>query len=34
VPGWSELKRSRAGQVHFHLLRREPDDQGGLSGNV
>jgi 16S rRNA (guanine966-N2)-methyltransferase len=34
MPGWSVLRRSRAGQVHYHLLGREPDDQGGLSGNV
>jgi 16S rRNA (guanine966-N2)-methyltransferase len=33
-PGWTVLRRSRAGQVHYHLLGREPDDQGGLSGNV
>jgi 16S rRNA (guanine966-N2)-methyltransferase len=33
-PGWTKLRQDRAGQVHYHLLRREPDDQGGLSGNV
>jgi len=33
-PGWRMLKRGRAGNVHFHLLGRESDDQGGVSGNV
>jgi len=33
-PGWIVLRRGRAGQVHYHLLGREADDQGGLSGNV
>ena len=33
-PGWTVLRRGRAGQVHYHLLGREPDDQGGLPGNV
>ena len=33
-PGWSILKRGRAGAVHFQLLGRKPDDQGSLSGNV
>jgi len=32
--GWTVLKRARAGKVHFHLLGRTPDDQGGVSGNV
>jgi 16S rRNA (guanine966-N2)-methyltransferase len=32
--GWSILKRGRAGSVHFHLLKKESDDQGGVSGNV
>jgi len=32
--GWAILRRARAGNVHFHLLVREADDQGGVSGNV
>ena len=32
--GWIILKSARAGKVHFHLLGRTPDDQGGVSGNV
>jgi 16S rRNA (guanine966-N2)-methyltransferase len=32
--GWAVLKHARAGNVHFHLLAREADDQGGVSGNV
>jgi 16S rRNA (guanine(966)-N(2))-methyltransferase RsmD len=32
--GWAIHKRARAGNVHFHLLVREADDQGGVSGNV
>jgi len=32
--GWVIFKRSRAGNVHFHLLAREADDQGGVSGDV
>lgn len=32
--GWSILKRGRAGNVYFHLLKKESDDQGGVSGNV
>jgi 16S rRNA (guanine966-N2)-methyltransferase len=32
--GWAVFRRSRAGNVHFHLLAREADDQGGVSGNV
>jgi len=31
--GWAVFRRSRAGNVHFHLLAREADDQGGVSGN-
>jgi len=31
--GWAIFRRSRAGNVHFHLLAREADDQGGVSGN-
>jgi 16S rRNA (guanine966-N2)-methyltransferase len=34
TPGWLVLKRARAGQVHFHLLGRQSDDQGGVPGNV
>ena len=32
--GWAVLKSSRAGNVHFHLLAGENDDQGGVSRNV
>jgi 16S rRNA (guanine966-N2)-methyltransferase len=32
--GWVILKHGRAGNVHFHLLEREPHDQGGVPGNV
>jgi 16S rRNA (guanine966-N2)-methyltransferase len=32
--GWAVFRRARAGNVHFHLLVREADDQGGVSGNV
>jgi len=32
--GWIMLKRGRAGNVYFHLLGRESDDQGCLSWNV
>src|SRR5207248_2780400 len=32
--GWTLLRQARAGQVHYHLLGRERDDQGRLSGNV
>jgi len=32
--GWQELKRDKAGQVSYQLLRWSGDDQGGLSGNV
>jgi 16S rRNA (guanine966-N2)-methyltransferase len=31
--GWAIFRRSRAGNVHFHLLARKADDQGGVSGN-
>jgi len=36
VPGerWTELKRSRAGQVSYQLFEWRGDDQGGLSRNV
>jgi 16S rRNA (guanine966-N2)-methyltransferase len=33
-PPWSELKRARAGQVSYQLLRWDGHDQGGVSGNV
>jgi 16S rRNA (guanine(966)-N(2))-methyltransferase RsmD len=33
-PDWLVLRRGRAGQVHFHLLGRQGDDQSGLPGNV
>ena len=33
-PGWTTLKRARAGSVHFHLLASDANDQGGLPGNV
>ena len=32
--GWTILKSSRAGNVHFHLLAGEIDDQGGIPGDV
>ena len=32
--GWSELKRSRAGQVNYQLFEWRGDDQGGLPGHV
>jgi 16S rRNA G966 N2-methylase RsmD len=32
--GWAVFRRARAGNVHFHLLARESDDQSGVSGNV
>ena len=32
--GWAIFRRARAGNVHFHLLAREADDQGGVSGYV
>jgi 16S rRNA (guanine966-N2)-methyltransferase len=31
---WAELKRARAGQVSYQLLRWDGHDQGGVSGNV
>lgn len=31
---WVELKRARAGQVSYQLLRWDGDDQGGIPGNV
>ena len=31
---WAELKRSRAGQVSYQLLRWDGHDQSGLPGNV
>jgi 16S rRNA (guanine966-N2)-methyltransferase len=33
-PGWTELKRARAGQVSYQLLRWDGHDQSGVSGNV
>lgn len=32
--GWDIVKHARAGSVHFHLLRRKPDGQSGVPGNV
>ena len=32
--GWAVFRRARAGNVHFHLLAREADDQSGISRNV
>ena len=32
--GWTVLRKSRAGNVHFHLLTGGIDDQGGVPGNV
>ena len=32
--GWAVFRRARAGNVHFHLLAREADDQSGVSRNV
>jgi 16S rRNA (guanine966-N2)-methyltransferase len=34
VPPWTELKRARAGQVNYQLLRWDGHDQGGVPGNV
>jgi 16S rRNA (guanine966-N2)-methyltransferase len=34
APPWTELKRARAGQVSYQLLRWDGHDQGGISGNV
>ncbi len=33
-PGWGILKHGRAGNVHFHLLGKSPDDKSGISRNV
>jgi 16S rRNA (guanine966-N2)-methyltransferase len=33
-PGWTELRRARAGQVSFQLLRWDAHDQSGVPGNV
>ena len=33
-PPWTELKRARAGQVSYQLLRWDGHDQSGVSGNV
>jgi hypothetical protein len=33
-PGWQELKRSRAGQVSFQLLKWGDDHQSDLSGDI
>ena len=32
--GWTELRRARAGQVSFQLLRWDAHDQSGVPGNV
>jgi 16S rRNA (guanine(966)-N(2))-methyltransferase RsmD len=32
--GWTVLRSSRAGSVHFYLLVGDVDDQSGVSGNV
>jgi 16S rRNA (guanine966-N2)-methyltransferase len=34
APPWSELKRARAGQVSYQLLRWDGHDQSGVPGNV
>jgi 16S rRNA (guanine966-N2)-methyltransferase len=34
APPWTELKRARAGQVSYQLLRWDGHDQGGVPGNV
>ena len=34
LPGWTELKRSRAGQVSYQLFQWDGHDQSGVSGNV
>ena len=31
---WTELRRAKAGQVSYQLLRWDAHDQGGLPGNV
>jgi 16S rRNA (guanine966-N2)-methyltransferase len=33
-PRWTELKRARAGQVSYQLLRWDGHDQSGIPGNV
>ncbi len=33
-PQWTELKRARAGQVSYQLLRWDGHDQSGIPGNV
>ena len=33
-PRLEMLKHGHAGAVHYHLLKRKRDDQGGISGNV
>ena len=33
-PGWTTIRQGRAGQVHYHLLGRDADDQGGVPRNV
>ena len=33
-PPWTELKRARAGQVSYQLLRWDGHDQSGVSGNI
>jgi 16S rRNA (guanine966-N2)-methyltransferase len=33
-PPWAELKRARAGQVSYQLLRWDGHDQSGIPGNV
>ena len=34
LPPWTELKRARAGQVSYQLLRWDGHDQSGVPGNV
>jgi len=34
APPWIELKRAKAGQVSYQLLRWDAHDQSGISGNV
>jgi 16S rRNA (guanine966-N2)-methyltransferase len=34
APGWAMVRQGRAGQVHYHLLGRDADDQGSLPRNV
>jgi 16S rRNA (guanine966-N2)-methyltransferase len=34
LPPWTELKRARAGQVSYQLLRWDGHDQSGIPGNV